>query len=102
MSLLTTRGLTACYGDFQALFGIDFDLAGGEIVAVIGANGAGKSTFLRGVAGLMATPPGAVQFDGAPIGGLPAHRIARLGIGLVPEGRRLFPAFRWRKTCCWG
>jgi branched-chain amino acid transport system ATP-binding protein len=92
MSLLATRGLTACYGDFQALFGIDFELAEGEIAAVIGANGAGKSTFLRGVAGLMATPPGAVEFDGAPVGGLPAYRIARLGIGLVPEGRRLFPS----------
>ena len=90
MSLLATRALTACYGDFQALFGIDFDLGAGEIAAMIGANGAGKSTFLRTIAGLLAPPSGTIEFDGEPIAGLPAHRIARRGVGLVPEGRRLF------------
>ena len=92
MKLLETRGLTAFYGDFQALFGIDFDLAPGEIVAVIGANGAGKSTFLRAVAGLNAAPREAIRFEGEPVGGLPAHRLAARGISLVPEGRRLFPS----------
>jgi branched-chain amino acid transport system ATP-binding protein len=92
MTLLATRELTAFYGDFQALFGIDFELAQGEVVAIIGANGAGKSTFLRTLAGLNTAPREAVAYDGTAIGGLPAHRLARLGIGLVPEGRRLFPS----------
>ncbi|MGH8688332.1 MAG: ABC transporter ATP-binding protein [Burkholderiales bacterium] len=92
MTLLATAGLTAFYGDFQALFGIDFELGEGEVAAVIGANGAGKSTFLRAIAGLNAAAPGAVRFGGEPVGGLGAHRMARLGVSLVPEGRRLFPS----------
>jgi len=92
MSLLATRGLTAFYGDFQALFGIDFELGAGEVAAVIGANGAGKSTFLQSIAGLNAAPRDAVRFDGETLGGEPAHRIARRGVSLVPEGRRLFPS----------
>jgi branched-chain amino acid transport system ATP-binding protein len=59
---------------------------------VIGANGAGKSTFLRAVAGLNAAPRESIRFAGEPVGGLPAHRLAARGIGLVPEGRRLFPS----------
>lgn len=92
MTLLATRGLTAFYGDFQALFGIDFELEEGEIAAVIGANGAGKSTFLRSIAGLNRAPAATVSFAGAPVAGLGAHELARRGIGLVPEGRRLFPS----------
>ncbi|HUL66748.1 MAG TPA: ABC transporter ATP-binding protein [Burkholderiaceae bacterium] len=92
MSLLATHGLTAFYGDFQALFGIDVSLDAGEVVAVIGANGAGKSTLLRTIAGLNRAPHEAVVFDGHPIGGLPASAIVKLGIALVPEGRRLFPS----------
>jgi branched-chain amino acid transport system ATP-binding protein len=92
MTLLATHGLTAYYGDFQALFGIDFSVAAGETVAIIGANGAGTSTFLRTVVGLLQAPPEAVEFDGAPIGGRPANDVVRLGIALVPEGRRLFPS----------
>ena len=92
MSLLATRQLTAFYGDFQALFGIDFALDAGEVVAIIGANGAGKSTLLRTLAGLNRAPPDAVRFDGHPIGGLPPASIVKLGLALVPEGRRLFPS----------
>jgi len=92
MTLLATRRLTAFYGDFQALFGIDFEVAAGDVVAIIGANGAGKSTLLRTLAGLNRAPREAVIFDGHPIGGLPPASIVKLGLALVPEGRRLFPS----------
>jgi branched-chain amino acid transport system ATP-binding protein len=91
-ALLSTHGLQAFYGDFQALFGIDFEIAQGEMVAIIGSNGAGKSTFLRAVTGLLKAPADAVRFDGRPIGGLPAYDIVAAGIAMVPEGRRLFPS----------
>ncbi|WP_422095915.1 ABC transporter ATP-binding protein [Variovorax sp.] len=90
--LLSTHGLQAFYGDAQALFGIDFALAAGELVAVIGANGAGKSTFLKSLAGLVRAPREAIRFKGEPIGGLPPGEIVRRGLALVPEGRRLFPS----------
>ena len=92
MSLLATRALRSWYGDFQALFGIDFDLEAGEVIAIIGANGAGKSTFLRSLTGLNAVERDSVQFDGSAIGGLAPYDIVKRGIALVPEGRRLFPS----------
>jgi branched-chain amino acid transport system ATP-binding protein len=92
MALIETRGLTAFYGDFQALYGIDMRVEAGETVAIIGANGAGKSTFLKSIAGLIATPPGSITFDGEGIGHRDAADIMRRGIALVPEGRRLFPS----------
>lgn len=91
-ALLETAGLTAFYGDAQALFGIDFTLGEGEMVAVIGANGAGKSTFMKSVTGLVKAPSDQIRFEGEPIGGLPPGEIVRRGIALVPEGRRLFPS----------
>src|ERR1700752_2977044 len=90
--LLATRELTAFYGDFQALYGIDFEIAPGEVVAIIGANGAGKSTFLRSLAGRVRAGGDGIVFDGDSIEPLPAHVIARRGLALVPEGRRLFPS----------
>lgn len=92
MPLLQVRRLKAFYGDFQALYGIDLTLSEGETLSIIGANGAGKSTFLRTVAGLLPAEPEAVVFGGRPIGGRPVPEIVRLGISLVPEGRRLFPS----------
>jgi len=92
MSLLQTRSLRAFYGDFQALFDIDVAVDEGDTIAVIGANGAGKTTFLRAVAGVLPCGDEMVMFDGRPIGGLSAHEIVRLGIAMVPEGRRLFPS----------
>ncbi len=90
--LLDVRSLDAHYGDFQALFGVSLGIAAREVAAVIGANGAGKSTLLKCIAGALPTRRGAVMFDGAPIGGLPAHAVLARGIALVPEGRRLFPS----------
>jgi branched-chain amino acid transport system ATP-binding protein len=90
VAMLETHDLTAFYGDFQALFGITFTLGEGETVAIIGANGAGKSTFLKAVAGVLPRPARAVRFDNRDIGALPAYDIVKLGIALVPEGRRLF------------
>ena len=92
MPLLETRNLTAFYGDFQALYGVDTTLDRGETIAIIGANGAGKSTFLKSIAGLIQGAADSVVFDGTPIGARPAADIVKLGIALVPEGRRLFPS----------
>lgn len=92
MPLLETRNLTAAYGDFQALYGIDMRIKAGETIAIIGANGAGKSTFLKTIAGLLPAAREAITFDGHAIGGLPAADVLALGIALVPEGRRLFPS----------
>ena len=90
--LLAARALDAFYGDFQALFDVSLDVARGEAVAVIGANGAGKSALLKSIAGLVRTRSEAIVFGGAPIGGMPAHAVAARGIALVPEGRGLFPS----------
>ncbi len=92
MTLLHTRNLTAFYGDFQALFGIDFDVDSGETVAIIGANGAGKSTFLRSLTGLLVNDAEAIRFKGRAIGTLPANHVVGSGIAMVPEGRKLFPS----------
>jgi len=92
MPLLETHGLTAHYGDFQALFGVDITLDEGECVAIIGANGAGKSSLLRSLSGVLRQKPDMVVFDGRPIGALEADDIVELGISMVPEGRRLFPS----------
>jgi branched-chain amino acid transport system ATP-binding protein len=89
-AILSTHGLCAGYGDFQALFGIDFELAAGETVALIGANGAGKSTLLRALMGLLPVAAEMVHFDGTPVGGSAPHAMVQRGLAMVPEGRRLF------------
>src|SRR5882672_7217846 len=90
--LLQTQGLKAFYGDAQALFGIDFHLDTGELVAIIGANGAGKSTFLKCLTGLVKAARESIAWKGQPIGGASPSTIVRHGVALVPEGRRLFPS----------
>lgn len=92
MNLLRTKGLVSHYGDFQALYGLDFEINAKETVAIIGSNGAGKSTFLRSIVGLIDNAPEQIEFKGEPIGDLPADAIVKLGIAMVPEGRRLFPS----------
>ena len=90
--LLQAQGITAAYGDAQALFGIDFSMQAGEIVALIGANGAGKSTFLKTLAGLLPVKSGSLTFDGQSVNQIDAGDIVKLGLAMVPEGRRLFPS----------
>ena len=92
MSTIETHGLTAHYGDFQALFGLDVTLRAGETTAIIGANGAGKSTFMKAITGLIDTAPEMIVIDGEAAGGRDAHTIIQRGIAMVPEGRRLFPS----------
>jgi len=90
--MLRAQGITAAYGDAQALFGIDFSMNAGEIVALIGANGAGKSTFLKTLTGLLPVRSGELTFEGQSLRNLDAGDIVKLGIAMVPEGRRLFPS----------
>lgn len=89
-AVLSTHGLVARYGDFQALYGVDTELHAGEAVALIGANGAGKSTFLRSIMGLLPIARDMVRLDGEPAGGTATNRMVQKGVAIVPEGRRLF------------
>lgn len=91
-ALLETRGLTAHYGDFQALFGIDITLDAGECLAIIGANGAGKTTLMRSISGVLGNAPGQILFDGMDISRSASDKVMSLGIAMVPEGRKLFPS----------
>jgi branched-chain amino acid transport system ATP-binding protein len=91
-ALLSTHGLTAHYGQFQALFGVDIHLNAGECIAIIGANGAGKTTLMRSISGVLKNDPDSVCFQSQPIGGMAAEDIVQLGISMVPEGRKLFPS----------
>ena len=107
-ALLRAQGLELAYGEVSACRDISFHVAQGEIVTLIGANGAGKSTTLRAIAGALLPRAGSIDFRGEDITRLPSHERTRLGISLVPEGRRVFPflsvrenlelgAFKYRK-----
>jgi branched-chain amino acid transport system ATP-binding protein len=91
MSLLEIRGLEVRYGGIRAVKGIDLVVAEGELVCMIGANGAGKSSTLRAVSGLIQSQPGQVKYDGRDLAGVRAHVRARSGLVMVPEGRGIFP-----------
>jgi branched-chain amino acid transport system ATP-binding protein len=89
-ALLSVRNLRVAYGGIEALHGIDLDVQAGEIVALIGANGAGKSTALGAISGLLRASSGSIRFDDTEVAGWPAERISRRGMALTPEGRRVF------------
>ncbi|HQR45698.1 MAG TPA: ATP-binding cassette domain-containing protein, partial [Thermoanaerobaculia bacterium] len=86
--MLEVAGVDVFYGNVQALWDVSFRVGAGEIVTLIGANGAGKSTMLRAISGLLAPRSGRILFEGEPIAGLSAHRIAARGLVLVPEARQ--------------
>ena len=90
MSLLEVNKLEAFYGASQALFGVDLQIAEGELVALMGRNGMGKTTTVRSITRMLRTTRGEIRFDGKDLVALPSFRAARLGIGLAPEGRRCF------------
>ena len=89
--MLSVRGLQASYGAAQVLFDISLDVGAGEVVTLLGRNGMGKTTTVRSIMGLLRPRGGEVRFDGAVVTGLAPYRIAKTGIGLVPEGRQIFP-----------
>ena len=97
-ALLSLRGVTAHYGASQALFGIDLDIGPGEFVTLLGRNGMGKSTTVKTVMGLNPATRGSITFDGRDISRLPSYKVAQCGIGLVPEGRHVFPNLSVREN----
>ena len=96
--MLEARSLETFYGASQALFGVDLSVGEGQLVALLGRNGMGKTTTIRSLCGLTPPKQGSVRFQNRQIAGLPAFRVARLGIGLVPEGRRCFPNLTVREN----
>lgn len=96
--LLDIEGLSVAYGEAEALSDIDLHMVRGERLIVLGANGAGKTTLLSAIAGLLPAAAGRIHVDGAPVGGLRPHQVARMGVLLVAEGRRVFPSLTAREN----
>jgi branched-chain amino acid transport system ATP-binding protein len=96
--MLTLRNLEAWYGESQVLFGVDLEVRAGEVVSLLGRNGMGKTSTVGAVMGLVEQRTGTIAFEGAPIAAWPSYRIAQAGIGLVPEGRRIFPNLTVREN----
>ncbi len=90
-AMLAVENLRAAYGQSQVLFGIGFSVGAGEVVTLLGRNGMGKTTTIRAIMGLLPPQGGSIRFEGRELAGSPPHAIARRGIGLVPEGRQIFP-----------
>jgi branched-chain amino acid transport system ATP-binding protein len=97
-ALLEVRDVETCYGASQALFGVSLEVRPHEVVTLVGRNGMGKSTTVKSIMGLLAPRSGSVRFAGAELAGQPAHRVAQAGIGLVPEGRHIFPNLTVREN----
>jgi branched-chain amino acid transport system ATP-binding protein len=97
-ALLEVDGIETCYGLSQVLFGMSLTIKPGEMVALMGRNGMGKTTTIRSIMGLTPSRAGTIRFDGRDVRTLPSFRIAQLGIGLVPEGRQIFPNLTVREN----
>jgi branched-chain amino acid transport system ATP-binding protein len=96
--VLEVKDIDVFYGDAQALFGLNLQVRQGEVVTLVGANGAGKTTALRAISGLRPVARGDIVFEGSSLAGVPANRRAELGIALVPEGRELWPQLTVREN----
>jgi branched-chain amino acid transport system ATP-binding protein len=97
-TLLDVEGIETCYGLSQVLFGLSLAIKRGEMVSLMGRNGMGKTTTIRSIMGLTPARAGAIRFAGTEVRSLPSYRIAKLGIGLVPEGRQIFPNLTVREN----
>ena len=97
-AVLEVAEIETCYGLSQVLFGVSLRIAPGEMVTLMGRNGMGKTTTVRSIMGLTPARAGRIQFMGKEIRGLPAYKIAKLGVGLVPEGRQIFPNLSVREN----
>jgi branched-chain amino acid transport system ATP-binding protein len=98
MPLLELERVEAAYGASQALFGVTLSVGRGEVATLMGRNGMGKTTTVRAILGLLPVRAGRILFDGRPIRGLPPYRVAQAGLGLVPEGRQVFPNLTVREN----
>ncbi len=96
--MLDVAGIETSYGDSQVLFGVSFRIAAGEVITLLGRNGMGKTTTIRSVMGILPPRRGTILWDGSAIHDLPPYRVARLGLGLVPEGRQIFPNLTVREN----
>jgi branched-chain amino acid transport system ATP-binding protein len=96
--MLLVQGLETAYGLSQVLFSVDLKVDTGEVVTLLGRNGMGKTTTVRSIMGIVPPKTGAIAFDGRPLRGLPSFRIAQAGLGLVPEGRQVFPNLTVREN----
>lgn len=96
--MLIIDGVETYYGRAQALFGVSFSVGRGQVVALMGRNGMGKTTIIRSIMGLTPVGQGTISYNDQPIHTLPSYKIARLGIGLVPEGRQIFPTLTVREN----
>jgi branched-chain amino acid transport system ATP-binding protein len=96
--MLTIKELDLLYGDARALDGVSLDVPAGAVTAIIGANGAGKTSLIRTIAGILRPARGSIHFEGREIAGLPSHTVCNLGIGQVAEGRQVFPTLSVREN----
>jgi branched-chain amino acid transport system ATP-binding protein len=96
--MLQVSGIETCYGESQVLFGISFEVNAGEVVTLLGRNGMGKTTTIASIMGIVPPRAGAIRFEGKMIQGQASYQVAQLGLGLVPEGRQIFPNLSVREN----
>jgi branched-chain amino acid transport system ATP-binding protein len=97
-AMLEVQGLETAYGESQVLFGLDLEIRAGEVITLMGRNGMGKTTTVRSIMGLTPVQAGSIRFQGRELRGLPAYQVAQAGLGLVPEGRQIFPNLTLREN----